>query len=245
MKSETELWGKVQKDYPHLGSDDEIADEVLATYSGNHGKQRLQVECQDFKNGNTIFRRIGAALDRFWKNVSNFFSIEYKSVEEVADRVFYDLLNEVNPLVYTKQGVQKLSDRMILGQKKSEKTELADVNTRLGKVLDHHRCITTRQDLPESDIRTAEYAAKQAVHDRIVMSSARRFTPEQIDILNHYRAMFTADTSTCELFSRLYEDVVKDPDVARKPEKWKTDTLRELNGLAEGITRDERQELKL
>lgn len=106
-------------------------------------------------------------------------------------------------------------------------------------VLNHRPRIKTRQDIPESDIRSAEYAAKQVVHDRIVTPSARRFTPEQIDTLKHYRAMFSADTDTRELYTRLYEEAIKDADVARKPEKWQTDTLRELNDLAEGITREE------
>lgn len=224
MKSETELWNKMKENYPHLETDDEVADEVLATYSGRHGIDRLRDECRNYKNGNTILRHIGVALDRFWKNVSNFFGVSYKSADEVADRVFYDLLNEVNPLVYTKQGVQKLSDRMILGQKS---------------------CVKIRQDLPEFEIRSAESAAKQAIHDRIVMPSARRFTTEQVGALTHYRAMFTEDTPTAELFTRLFENAIKDPDVARKPEKWQTDTLRELNDLAEGITREERQELKV
>ena len=53
--------------------------------------------------------------------------------------------------------------------------------------------------------------------------------------------MFTADTPAGELFTRLYEDVVKDPDVTRKPEKWKIDTLKELNDFdfADGIIRDQ------
>lgn len=123
MKSRTELWNKVKEDYPHLETDDEIADEVLATYSGQHGMQRLREECRNYKDGDTVLNRISAALDHFWENMSHFFGIQYKSAEEVADRVFYDLMNEVNPLVYTKKGVQKFSDRMILGHKNIEQTE--------------------------------------------------------------------------------------------------------------------------
>ncbi len=132
MKSETELWNKVKEDYPHLETDEEIADEMLATYSGQHGMQRLREECHNYKDGDTVLNRISAALDCFWKNVSNFFGIQYKGADEVADRVFYDLLNEVNPLVYTKKGVQKLSDRMILGQNKQSDTAMEE------KKLDDH-----------------------------------------------------------------------------------------------------------
>ena len=110
---------------------------------------------------------------------------------------------------------------------------------------DNRPRIKTRKDIPESDIRSAEYAAKQAVRDRIVTPSARRFTPEQADTLRHYRAMFTEDTPTAELFTRLYKDVTMDSDVTRKPEKWQTDTLRELNDLAEGITRNETRGLHM
>lgn len=112
-------------------------------------------------------------------------------------------------------------------------------NLKLSSDLNFTRAISVRHDLPESDIRAAEYAAKQAVYDRIVTPSARRFTTEQIDILEHYRSMFTKDTDTKELFTRLYEIVIKDADVSCKPEKWQTDTIKELKDLAEGITRDE------
>lgn len=112
-------------------------------------------------------------------------------------------------------------------------------NLKLSSDLNFTRAISVRHDLPESDIRSAEYAAKQAVYNRIVTPSARRFTPEQIDILEHYRSMFTTNTDSKELFTNLYEIVLKDADVACKPEKWQADTLKELNDLAEGITRDE------
>lgn len=107
------------------------------------------------------------------------------------------------------------------------------------KLREPQPTVKMRSDIPESDVRSAEYAAKQAVYDRIVTPSARRFTSGQIDTLNHYRSMFSADTDTKELFTRLYESVIKDADVARKPEKWQTDTFRELNDLAEGVAREQ------
>ena len=36
----------------------------------------------------------------------------------------------------------------------------------------------------------------------------------------------------------------QEPDVARKPEKWRWDTALELRDLAEGITREQGQELR-
>ena len=87
--------------------------------------------------------------------------------------------------------------------------------------------------------------AKQAIHDRIVTPSARSFTSDQIDVLNRYHQVAAPDNPAGEVFKELLDEVSQEPDVSRKPEKWKTDTLRELNDLAEGITREERQELKI
>ena len=40
----TSVWAEVQKLYPELKSDDDIADEVLATFSGRRGAERLRAE---------------------------------------------------------------------------------------------------------------------------------------------------------------------------------------------------------
>lgn len=340
MKSETELWNKVKKNYPHLETDDEVADEVLATYSGRQGMKRLRDECWNNKDGDTLLKHIGIALDRFWKNVSSFFGVSYKSADEVADRVFYDLLNEINPLVYTKKGVQKLSDRMILGQKITKTVgggiqtaskdmtntidhtflhlqisdklrelmpkvgdkifviddfdvsfdkmnrgsgdekgkanmiyhsnirdrfgnrfvcattkgpiKISEMTTgdlqRLNNILDEKKYsvskVQVRNDIPETDIRQAERAAVTAVYMRITDSRARRFTDDQISDIRNYHAMFTDETSTTELFSQLFEKALQWISF-RCPEKWKTDTLKELNDLADGITREESRGLHL
>jgi len=86
--------------------------------------------------------------------------------------------------------------------------------------------------------------AKQAIHDRIVSPSARSFTPEQVEVLSHYHEMDAPNRPEGETFSRLLHEVAQDPDVARKPEKWVTDTAKELDDLADGIAREETQQLK-
>ena len=104
--------------------------------------------------------------------------------------------------------------------------------------------IKVRSDIPESEVRAAEREAVLSVYCRIVDTSARRFTEDQIADIKHYRAMFTKDTPTAELFSRLFDKASQEPDVKRVPEKWSTDTMKELNDLAEGITREQSQGLK-
>lgn len=94
------------------------------------------------------------------------------------------------------------------------------------------------------DLQTAEIKAKQAILERITSPWQRSFSQNQRIDLGYYAGLFS-DVIPSELFRHLYEDVVKDPDVARKPEKWKTDTLKELNGIAEGIIREESRGMHL
>ena len=98
--------------------------------------------------------------------------------------------------------------------------------------------IEIRTDIPESDIRLAERNAAQAIHDRIVTTSARYFSPEQESALKHYRALFTKDTPTKDLFMNLYASVINEADVKRCPKEWCESTKEELQEMADGIKRD-------
>ena len=103
----TSVWDEVKKRYPELNTDDDIADEVLATYSGRRGAERLREEQRKiagdeggvFEKAEAIsaLERVKQALRKFWKSVADFLHIHYKSVEEVADRVMKDLLDGVDP----------------------------------------------------------------------------------------------------------------------------------------------------
>lgn len=102
----TSVWAEVQKLYPELKNDDDIADEVLATFSGRRGAERLRAEQQKIMQSNgSVFEKAAAvgalarvkqALSKFWKGVADFFGIHYTSAEEVADRVMKDLLEGVD-----------------------------------------------------------------------------------------------------------------------------------------------------
>ncbi len=108
----TSVWNEVSERYPELKSDDEIADEVLATYSGRRGSERLREEMDRIKGSERsvsdkaralgALERVKRALDRFWHGVADFLGIHYKSADEVADRVMKDLLNGVDPRRFVK-----------------------------------------------------------------------------------------------------------------------------------------------
>ena len=109
----TNVWEEVKKAYPELETDDEIADEVLATYSGRRGAERLREEMRKAAaDGDGVMgkaeavsalQRVKRAIDKFWKAVAGFLHIHYTSAEEVADRVMKDLLDGVDPRKFVKK----------------------------------------------------------------------------------------------------------------------------------------------
>ena len=110
MKTTT-LWGQIKKDYPELKTEDEVADEVLATYSGKRGAEKLRKEMSRMTNHGNMTEKAAAArslgrmehiLNRFWKAVSDFLHIHFTSAENVADRPLKDLLDGIDPRVYIK-----------------------------------------------------------------------------------------------------------------------------------------------
>lgn len=117
VKKETALWESVKTNYPHLETDDEIADEVLATYSGQRGMQRLAEFTGEGAKPKDVFSNLLQALEMFWKGVGKFFGIEYKSIDEVADRALYDLLSGMDPNKYIDQNKITLSDRTPLASR--------------------------------------------------------------------------------------------------------------------------------
>ncbi len=101
----TSVWDEVKRLYPELKTDDEIAEEVIAQYSGRRGAERLRKEAEKIADGDvygkaeaiSAMEKIRRALSKFWKGVCDMLHIHYTSAEEVADRVMKDLLDGVDP----------------------------------------------------------------------------------------------------------------------------------------------------
>ncbi len=122
----TSVWDEVKSLYPELKTDDEIADEVLAHYSGRQGAAKLREEHHriahdqnmDLRSKATAIaalERIKQALTKFWKGVADLLHIRFTTAEEVADRVLADLLHGVNPTAYAKREdgkVRKMGTRV-------------------------------------------------------------------------------------------------------------------------------------
>ena len=103
----TSIWDGVKERYPELRTDDDVAEEVLAHYSGRRGAERLRAAQEEaLRNAKGViekaqilstFDKVKQAIKRFWKAFADFLHIHYTSAEEVADRVMADLLDKVNP----------------------------------------------------------------------------------------------------------------------------------------------------
>ncbi len=103
----TDVWDEVVRTYPELKTDDEIADEVLAQYSGRRGAERLRMEMDDVLKSDSgitekaaavrAINNVRAALNSFWRSVARMLGLRYTSAEDVADCVLRDMLNREKP----------------------------------------------------------------------------------------------------------------------------------------------------
>ena len=104
MKKQKELWDDVKKTYHWLDNDEDIADEVLAHYSGQKGKERLDAMMEKVDKGDAAgYAQVIATIDgvkrvlnNFWRKVANMLGMRWTSAERVADAVMGDLMKEEN-----------------------------------------------------------------------------------------------------------------------------------------------------
>ena len=137
LMKETKVWDDVVKNYPELKDDDAIADEVIATYSGRRGAERLRKMAEDIPSGKAFEKaeaistiaKVKRALDKFWKGVADMLHIHYTSAEEVADRVMKDLLDGVDPRMAMEEAVEANDGDMVVKHHRvRDEKELEELN---------------------------------------------------------------------------------------------------------------------
>ena len=121
MMRDIPLWNEVKEKYPNLYRSDDIAEEVLAHYSGKRGHERL-LQSFGLKEGDSVsslpeekrnlFDKISEVIARFWSSVADFLHIHYTSKEQVADQILKDIVNHVNPLDFRKVMPDKIINGM-------------------------------------------------------------------------------------------------------------------------------------
>ena len=139
----TTIWDEVKNSNENLKTDSDVADEVLAIYSGRKGSQRIKDEFNkiieedssllDKAKAMNAIHKVKQAINKFWKAVTDFLHVHFGSADEVADTVLRDFLNEVNPLKQKsgKEGVKSDGNlsfhRDVKEVKPSEMTEAQKV----------------------------------------------------------------------------------------------------------------------
>lgn len=128
----------VRKDEQYAGLDEDgIMDEVLSRYSGKRGAERLTEAAQKLLDENPgskkgvamvtkFVNNIRKALNELWEWVGkNLFGIkEFKSQEEVSDRILYDLFNKTSlengEVGVGNMSVEKMDSEYIAAAKKGD-----------------------------------------------------------------------------------------------------------------------------
>ncbi len=173
----TSVWSEVSERYPELKSDDEIADEVLATYSGRRGSERLRDEMDRIKGSERSvadkaralgsLERVKRALDRFWHGVADFLGIHYKSADEVADRVMKDLLNGVDPRRFVRGESDGMVREQFVGEMGAERADRGNIPEEAKADLAIENFQQVYADYLEGTERLKEQSDKVSADDNI------------------------------------------------------------------------------
>ena len=250
LKQETELWNEVKARYPHLETDNEIADEVLATYSGRSGYQKLQSYCVQDRDPETVFQKLFEALEAFWKAVGRIFNIkdgDWQSVDDIADLSLYSLLKGVNPLNNLDPNQLTLSDQVPLGIVDSKNScKVVAIGDSGNKTM-----VAGSPEISPAASRNSRAAVvgltpiAKIIADRLQDPSPHAtFTTYQQDIL--LGAM--GDTGTVSEKMKALKPYWLEAISGKAgtvPDEWKEDVVDEIYDLACGIRRQQTDGLKL
>ena len=207
LKKETQLWEDTKKNYPYLETDDEIADEVLAQYSGSYGADKLKGFIVEGDKPKTVFKNLFKALEEFWKHIAKMFDCHFKKTDEIADRVLYDLVRGYNPQKNIDSHVATLSDNKPLSNtKKDEGVVTAMVESEKQtetKSNDNNKVMSKEQY--KSEMMTGEQAEKvlKEILASLQDESCAVYYPAHIGAVGYYESsnskgekMFTAFDNT-------------------------------------------------
>ena len=115
LKSDADTWEFLKSRRPDLKTDDEIADEMIAEFSGKNGEEKLKAELERLSQTNSdyktkwgnIYKNIIKAIQDFWKQVGDFLNIDYKSPQQIYDQVLKDFASGMNPRARVEKFLKK------------------------------------------------------------------------------------------------------------------------------------------
>lgn len=118
MKGDKDTWDFIKQLYPNLKDESDIAEAMIAKFSGKKGAERAKAEYErmnsrdpEYKSKwSNIWKNISKAIQDFWKQVGDFLHIKYKSVDQVYDQVVRDFANKINPRKKVEEWLKERDD---------------------------------------------------------------------------------------------------------------------------------------
>lgn len=205
LRSETQLWNIVKDKYPHLKNDDEIADEVLANYSGRRGAKMLEQYTPEGMSPKKVFKNVLKALSLFWKQTAKSFGIHYDTAESVADRVLHDMLKGLKPNEHIDPNVMTLSDEGPLSAMRLDD----DYDKMVGRSTEHSPTLKERissflsffKGEKEESSQSSEHLGKNNV------STVETAPPEKFPLAPEYEARVREIIELSGGFAELGENI--------------------------------------
>jgi len=135
MRGDKDTWDFVKQLNPDLKNDDDIAEEMIAKYSGRRGAERAKAEFErmngrdsDYKSRwNNIWKNISKAIQDFWKQVGDFLNLKYESAEQVFDQVVKDFANKINPVKRVEEWLQQRDDAYLKAVKEGDDVKVREL----------------------------------------------------------------------------------------------------------------------
>ena len=101
----------VRQRYPELtaeGREDDFMEEVFTHFSGDNGLKMLEEAAREYEEQDgqgfiskakaiAALNKVKEALDKFWGKVAQLFGIKFRNAREVANKMFKDFMDEVDP----------------------------------------------------------------------------------------------------------------------------------------------------
>lgn len=135
IKADADTWRFVQERNPEITDENALVEEVIATASGERGQECLKAEYERMskRDGNytskwgNIWKNISKALQDFWKQVTDFLHINYKSAAQVYDQVLKDFVDGVNPRRKVEDWLERRNNDYMEAVQKGEKEKASAI----------------------------------------------------------------------------------------------------------------------
>ena len=115
LKKDADSWNIIKGLNPAITDENEIASEMIAKYTGEKGKERLEKEfarlsARENAPSKTTFgnalKNIADAINEFWRTLGKWFGLGEVDAQDVYDMVMMDFSKKVNPYARVEEAIR-------------------------------------------------------------------------------------------------------------------------------------------